>query len=134
VTASSVRVIALGSAVVVLFDLLASIASRQFGFTYARASFGSYLIYLAIGFFAARSSPSNPIGMAALAAGVAGLVDASIGWAVSWAVGPGRLPDGGQLTARRWITTAVFVVGLAAAVGAVGGIAGRRSASSIPAA
>jgi hypothetical protein len=124
----------LGSAAVVVFDILASLASRQFGFAYARASFGSYLIYLAIGFFAARASASNAIGVAALAAGIAGVVDASAGWAISWALGPGRLPDGIQMTAALWIGIALFVVGVASAVGAVGGIAGRRATTSVAAA
>ena len=133
VTASQIRVVVLGAAVVVTFDILASLASRRFGFAYARASFGSYLIYLGIGYFAARASASNAIGVAAVAAGIAGLVDASIGWAVSWALGPGRLPETVPLTVARWVSTALFVVLLAAAIGAVGGIAGRRSASDVPA-
>jgi hypothetical protein len=129
VNTSQIKVVVLGSAAVVIFDILASLASRRFGFAYARAGYGSYLIYLAVGFFAARASESNAIATAAVAAGVAGLVDASVGWAVSWALGPGRLPDGLQLTVARWLSTAMFVVGLAAAVGAVGGIAGHRSTS-----
>ena len=129
-TSSQIRVVVLGSAAVLIFDILASLASRQFGFAYARASVGSYLIYLAIGFFAARASASNAVGVAAVVAGIAGLVDASVGWVVSWALGPGRLPNGLQLTLARWVTAAVFVVALAAALGAVGGgLADRRSAS-----
>lgn len=124
----------LGSAAVLVFDLLASLASRHFRFAYAHAGFGSYLIYLAIGFFAARASISNALGVAALAAGFAGLVDASLGWAISWTIGPGQLPQGTQLTIPRWVGTAIFVVALAAAVGALGGLAGRRSASSVAAA
>jgi hypothetical protein len=133
VTASQIRVAVLGAAAVVTFDILASLASRRFGFAYARASFGSYLIYLGIGFFAARVSASNAIGVAALVAGIAGLIDASIGWAVSWALGPGRLPETVQLGVARWVSTALIVVVFAAAVGALGGIAGRRWASDVPA-
>ena len=128
------KVVALGAAAVVAFDLLASLASRQFGFAYARATIGSYLIYAAIGFFAARAPSSNPIGAAAIAAAIAGLVDASVGWAVSWVLGPGRLPEGTPLTVTRWLGVAIFVIALAAGVGALGGIAGRRSDSGVAAA
>ena len=127
-TSSQSRVVLLGSATVVLFDIVASLASRQLGFAYGLASVGSYLIYLAIGFFAARASASNAVGVAAVVAGIAGLVDASVGWAVSRALGPGRLPNGIPSTIALWVTTAIFVVAIAAIVGAVGGLAGRRSA------
>lgn len=120
------KIILAGAGAVVAYDMLASLASRAVGFPYARASIGSYLLYLAIGFVAARAASSAPIKHAAVAAGVAGLVDASLGWAVSWALGPGRLPSGLTLTAARWVSTAVLVIVLAAAVGAIGGIAGRR--------
>jgi hypothetical protein len=112
--------------------VLASLASQRLGFAYARASFGSYLIYLAIGFVAARGAAANAVAVAALTA-VAGFVDASMGWALSWRIGPGRLPGGASLTIGRWIATAAFVIALAAAVGAVGGIAGHRSASGVAA-
>lgn len=120
------KIIVAGGIAVVAYDLLASLASRGFGFPYARASIGSYLLYLAIGFVAARSASTAPIQNAAIAAGVAGLVDASVGWAVSWALGPARLPSGITLTIGRWMSAALFVIVLAAAVGAIGGVAGRR--------
>jgi hypothetical protein len=113
--------------------VLASLASQRLGFAYARASFGSYLIYLAIGFVAARGAAANAVAVAALTSAVAGFVDASMGWALSWRIGPGRLPGGASLTIGRWIATAAFVIALAAAVGAVGGIAGHRSASGVAA-
>ena len=125
-----VRVVVLGSAAVLVFDLLASLASRHFGFPYARAALGSYLLYLAIGFFAARVSTWNAIAAAAGAAGISGLIDASLGWAISWALGPGKLPQGVQLTVPRWVNTAVFVVAFAAAIGAIGGFVGRKAAST----
>jgi hypothetical protein len=133
-TTSQVRVVVLGSVAVVVFDILASLASRQSGIPYVYAGVASFVIYLATGFFAGRVTVSNAIGVSALSAGIAGFVDASIGWAVSWVLGPGRPLDGTQLTVTRSIGTAVFVVCLAAAVGAIGGIAGRRSASNAAAA
>lgn len=124
--ANEARLIGVGVAAVLLFDLLASLASLRFGFSYGRASVGSYLVYLAIGFVAARTAATGPIAAAAFAAGAVGLADASIGWAISWALGPGRLPATQPLTPARWLRTAAFVVVLAAVVGALGGVAGRR--------
>jgi hypothetical protein len=133
VTISPVGVVLIGSGAVIIFDVLASLASRRFGFAYARASFGSLVIYFTIGFFAARVSESNPVTAGALAAGIAGLVDASAGWAASWSLGPGRLPKDMPLTVRRWINAAVFVVALAAVVGVIGGVAGRLTELNVAA-
>jgi hypothetical protein len=125
------EVAVLGCLAVIVFDLVASFASRHFGFAYARASIGSYVIYLAIGFFAARGAVANAVAVAAATAAVAGLVDASLGWAISWRIGPGRLPEGTSLTIRRWITTAAIVISLAAGLGAVAAILGGASVSRV---
>ncbi len=55
--------------------------------------------------------------------------DATLGWAVSWAIGPSRLAAG-TLTLSVWLYTATFVVGLGAIYGLIGGgigaLTGRR--------
>jgi hypothetical protein len=124
------KVVLSGILIVLAFDVAASLLSKSFGFPYARASFGSYLLYLGIGYFAARGAATSPLGAAALAAAIAGLADASLGWAISWKLGSGQLPAGMTLTPARWAATAVMVVALAAAVGTVGGVAGRRTVSA----
>lgn len=129
-----VRVALLGAAAIVAFDLLASLAAREIGFSYARASIGSYIIYFAIGFFAARASGASPLRAAAIAGAAGGAIDATIGWAVSWIVGPGRLPHGAQLTVSRWLIVAIFVTVLAACLATLGGLAGRRGGSAAHAA
>lgn len=108
-----------------LYDALASLASRALGFPYERASVGSYLIYLAVGFAVARASTRSRVRSAALGTGLVGLVDATIGWGVSWAIGPGRIVDG-TLSPARWSATAVGVVVFATIVGTVGGVLGAR--------
>lgn len=129
------KVIIGGATAVLVFDVLASLASSRFGLAYGAASVGSCIIYLAIGYLAARTSALSPVRHAAAAAALAGLVDASAGWAIAWQMGPGQLPAGVALTPARWVSTAVVVVALAAAVGALGGIAGRsRSTINVPAA
>jgi hypothetical protein len=121
-------VVLLGVTGIVLFDLLASLASRASGFEYSKAAIGSYLIYLTIGFFAARTARSNPIRAAVAYSAVAALAEATIGWWISAMVGPGKPPSSfgaGQIAAAM-----VFVVLFASMIGLVGGFLGsfaRRS-------
>jgi len=70
------RIILIASVLVVLFDTVGSIASRQFGFAYVKLMAGSFLIYGAVGFLTA---PLTTMIQGGLAAGVVGLVDATIG-------------------------------------------------------
>lgn len=119
------RVVVLGILAVLTFDTIASIAARALGFPYTRASIGSYALYFAIGYFAARGS-NHPVQAAALAAGLAGLADASLGWFISWKLKAAQLPAGMSLTPARWLNIAMVVIVLAAAVGAIGGAVGRR--------
>jgi len=119
-------IIAIGVIAVILFDALASIASRMWDFPYARASVGSYFLYLAIGFVAGRNATSSRAATGAVAAGIAGFADASVGWAVSWQIGPGRTPTG-TISPMQWWLVAVFVVVFAAAIGFFGGVVGARS-------
>ena len=119
------RVALLGVVGILTFDVVASFASRVFAFPYVRATVGSYLIYFAIGFCAARASTVAPLRTAAIAAAVAGLAEASLGWWLSALIGPGRMTAGVELTLSRWIGVAIFVVAVAAGIGSVGGRVGR---------
>lgn len=121
------KIVIIGVSVVVVFDLLASFASQSMGFAYGWASIGSYIIYFLIGLLAARSAVANPVRAAAAVTAIAGLADASLGWWISWQIGPGKPAPDFVMTPARWVTTALIVVGLAAAVGAVGGLVGRRT-------
>lgn len=120
------KVIIGGCVAVVLFDVLASAASRSFAFPYARASVGSYFIYAAVGFLAGRCSDCLHARAGARAAAIAGFADASLGWAASWMIGPGRTPSG-SLTPLTWILTAIMVAAFASMVGFLGGAVGGRS-------
>jgi hypothetical protein len=115
------RVIVWGAIAIIVFDAVAAAASRQFGFKYTAAAFGSYLLYAAVGYLASRAGTVSDAGAAGAAMG---MVDATLGWAVSWAIGPGRMPDG-TLTVSRWVVTLVVVTIIAAICGALGGFAGR---------
>lgn len=121
------KVAALGAVAVVAFDIAMSLASRQFGIPYTRGLLGSTAIYLFVGWFAARGAAAGgQVPAAALAGALVGLADASIGWAVSWYLGPGRTDDG-IMSLTRWLGTALFVTALAAAVASIGGVAAKRS-------
>jgi hypothetical protein len=110
-----------GGLAVVAFDAIASVLSRQFGFAYTTAAWGSYVLYVAVGFFAARRGGMG----AAIEAGVlVGLVDASAGLAVSWVIGPGH-PAGFTLTPLSWCVVAIAVAFAAAICGAIGGLGSR---------
>lgn len=127
----SKRIIITGCLATVAFDIIASLASRALHFHYARASVGTFFILLAIGFIAGREADSESARAGALAAMIAGLADASIGWAAAWAIGPGRSVNG-PLTPARWFGTAAVVAGLAALVGYVGGAVGGRGRARRP--
>src|SRR5262245_18273544 len=121
-TLDQLTVLALGGIAVIVFDVLMSLVSRRFRVPYGAMVAGSYSIYFLVGYFAARTTATNALGVAALTTALVGLIDASAGWAVSWALGPGRAPEG-RLSIPAWMATAVMVVALAGALGFVGGLA-----------
>ena len=118
------RIIAIGVVAVVTFDALASIASRVTGIPYFWASFGSWILYIGIGYFAGRTTPQSPVRVAALTGLVSGFADASLGWAASWAIGPGKVAGG--ITPTQWLFTAIVVSALATGFAALGGDLSRR--------
>lgn len=118
------KTIAVGAASVVLYDVLASVCARALGFAYGWAVIGSWLIYSAIGFLVAKADRTTSgfrVGMAL------GLVDSTVGWAVSWVAGPGRVPDA---TVGAIIVTIVLVVLTAGAFGALGAVVARQRVST----
>jgi hypothetical protein len=114
---------------VIVFDAIASLASLALGFPYTYAAFGSAVLYIAFSFFAARKFG---FWAAVLLGAAMGIADATIGWAVSWVIGPGRLAAGTP-TLSVWLYTATFVVVLGAIYGLIGGgigaLSGRRRAA-----
>jgi predicted Zn-dependent protease len=109
-----------GALLVLLFDTVGATASRLIGFPYATLTIGSFIIYLALTHRAARQAGV----LTAIAVGaVLGLVDSTLGWAISWAIGPGRPTE--PMSAAPIAGTILFVVGLGATWGLLGGIAAR---------
>ncbi|GAB3358579.1 hypothetical protein GCM10027430_29240 [Lysobacter tyrosinilyticus] len=63
---------------------------------------------------------------ALLLGAVMGITDVTLGWAVSWAIGPGRVAI--DLTPSDWIYTAAFAIVLGAIFGLIGGSIGALTA------
>ena len=116
-----------GMLAVVGFDALGSLAARQLGFSYALLIPGSLLIYGVVAALVARRR-DWVVGVFA-AMGMA-VTDLTLGWAVSWIIGPGR-PEGGftTMTIIGAGMTAFVLGGLAGAIGAWIGVRGIRGPS-----
>lgn len=119
------RVALFGSAAIIAFDIVAALASRAFDFRYADASFGSWLIYLVIGFVATRASLL--VSHAAFASGAVGLVEATLGWWLSSLIVPLQVPIN-VFTLTGVVITVMVVSFTAAAIGSLGGLIGKRVA------
>jgi hypothetical protein len=109
-------IIAVGVITVILFDISASVLSSYLGLSYGYFSIGSFLIYLAFGFLGARVSSWF---YGSVVGAILGLADSTIGWAISWSIGPGRpeMEMNGLLIA----ITVLFVMVYGAVVGLIGG-------------
>lgn len=117
------KIVLVGAAAIVVFDAAASIASRMMDFSYASASFASYLLYAIVGF---RVGRQFPLGRAAIAGSVLGVVDASLGWATAIAL-RANAPPTPRLTPALWVIVAITVAITAAVCGLVGGAIGKAT-------
>ena len=86
-----VIVTVVGSLAILIFDLCSSLASQRFGIRYGLFSVGSVAIYFVTGFVAGKA---GSIGWAMLAAIIVGGIEATLGWYISWIIGPGRIEEG----------------------------------------
>lgn len=116
----SFKFFALSSLSVIAFDAVASIASLGLGFPYSYATFGSAVLYIVFAYFAARMFGFRA---ALLLGAIMGITDVTLGWAVSWAIGPGRIAID-TLTLSDWFYTAAFATVLGAIFGLIGGSIG----------
>lgn len=109
-------ILLIGSFSVVIFDTIGSLASRKFGFSYSYLLIGSLLIYAIVGFIATKY---NGLMFAPLAGGITGFIDSTLGWYISWAIGPCR--PAVEVDANYIFTAILFVVVLSTIFGLVGG-------------
>ena len=85
------RILAYGVVAVLLIATGGAAAARSFGFEYWLLSALSLAIYFSVGFAAAESGAT--VARATGLGTVVGLIDVTLGWALSAAIGPGRLQD-----------------------------------------
>ena len=131
--ASWPRVAGTGILAVLAFDTAAAVASRVTGFEYSYAAFGSWLLTAVAGYHAARGRQEDRVPAAGAVGLVIGLAQVTVGWALSWAIGPGRV--GEPLTPGLWLGVAATVVAITTAAAVAGGLlaawrergAGRRA-------
>jgi hypothetical protein len=115
-----------GCAAVIALNSLSSVASEAFGFSYTALWPISLVVYGAIAFVAARL-------VARVGAGVvAGLsvaaTEATLGWAISWLIGPGQ-PAPEDQAAGAVVAVALTVTVSGAVIGLVAGLLGKRAAA-----
>ena len=106
-----------GAGAVLVLDTIGAIGALRLGFRYERLMPVSFALYALAGALVVRAGGSPADGAAVGA--VLGLVDATLGWAISWWLGPGRPPAGAG--AFGVVAAALVLVPLtAAALGWVG--------------
>jgi hypothetical protein len=102
---------------VVLFNLVASLIARRSEVSYGRFVAGSFAIYAVTG---GTAVAFGGLPGAALAGMAVAFAEATVGWAVSWWLGPGRPPA--ELRNASSVSAAiVLIIFTGAAVGALGG-------------
>ena len=114
---SAPAVIAIGCGAALGFDLLGSAASRWLGFPYSRLAPGSSAIYTVTSVVAARHGPAW-VGI--VAGATVAFVEATMGWGISWWIGPGRPPQ--ALSRARMFGIVLLVTMTGIACGVVGTI------------
>jgi hypothetical protein len=113
----TVRGLLYGAAAVLALDTVGALASRGLGFDYARLTPISILLYAVAG---AYVGAADRVSRATAVGAILGAIDATIGWAIAWVIGPGRPQEGERITLLGLFNTALFVAVLAAAAAAVG--------------
>jgi hypothetical protein len=112
------RLILLSTCALLAFDVILAFASRFSGIKYSSASIFSFVLYALIGYIASR--PETLL-FGVLTATVCGAADASLGWWLSWIIGPGRWINL-ELTSIRWLFTFLFMLLLSSLFGFTGAV------------
>lgn len=108
------KILLIGLVAIILLDLLGSVASKQFGFSYSNLACISFIIYTAVGFFTSRQ---KDLKTGVLFGAATGLFDSTIGWKITMLLGVNLNV---KVTPLLWFITIIFVTGLAALCGLIG--------------
>ncbi len=107
-----------GIVCVLLIDTLGSIAAKKLSFDYKKLSVLSLLVYITIGYYSGKET--GPV-VTGIVCTLVGLVDSTIGWKISWVIGPGKLPS--EYNTKSHIIKTIIVVSILA--GAIGYVTAR---------
>ena len=113
----AIKIVLIGAMAVLVFDTATSVLSLATGLTYGWFSIGSSVLYVLFGYLAARRSTWF---FGGLVGAFLGLVDSTLGWIISWTIGPGK-PDI-EMDPVLIAATVVFVMIVAAILGLIGGL------------
>lgn len=110
-----VRTVFVGVLGILLYDSIGALASRSFGFDYSWLIIGTSLIYVFIGF-----SITGTLAFSLLAGMLVGLFDSTVGWYISWMIGPGQPQI--EIGVPAIVLTIFFVTFLGGVLGFIGGL------------
>ena len=114
------------SALAILLDVAAALVSRRTGLRYEAFAIGAFAVYGWCGYL--LGGIAGPA-LAASGTAIVALIEATLGWALAWRMGPGR-PD--APTPRRVVRGIALAVLAAAALGLVFGLIGFLASAGPP--
>src|SRR5688572_2072269 len=111
-----------GAIAIVLFDVVSALAARPMGFEYGSPPglVVSTFINAVPAYLASRDARKIRIGV--LVGAAIAFVDATIGWAASWLIGPGAPADSAYRTPELVAVTVIIVVAIGAVIGLIAGL------------
>lgn len=113
-----IRIALLGAIVVLVYDTVSSFLSIYTTVAYGWFLIGSSVLYMLFGYLAARRSKWF---FGGIVGALLGLVDSTLGWAISWNIGPGKADV--EMNLILIVVTGIFVTIVAAMHGLIGGAA-----------
>jgi len=120
--------VAVGGCIAILvIDTGGSLVSRSTGMNYGYFAILSFAIYAGVGILAAHLHSSAA---AAVAGFLVSALDATVGWWISWQIGPGRVNVVDKHLAIVLATTGIFVVSLDTAIATAAGAIWRKRLSA----
>jgi hypothetical protein len=110
--------------IAIAFDTIWATIARAKGYSYSKGMWVSFLAYTFAGGVAAQSG--NIFDGSFTGLGVSG-IEATIGWWISWVIGPGRLPVtvSKEAAPRVILRTITIVMLIGACLGVLGAVACR---------
>ncbi len=114
----AIKIALFGAIVLLVFDTVTSFLSLVTTISYGWFSIGSSVLYVLFGYLVARRSKWF---FGGIVGALLGLVDSTLGLAISWNIGPGK-PDV-EMNLVLIVVTGIFVTIFAAVHGLIGGAA-----------